>query len=307
MNPLRDKLPQLKLERLLLNDKVKEILLGYVTGVKDKRFFLNKIVVSNDTVQLAKILRKKAKPVYMAGWKSRTCDTSITIRIYQLGSFFVCDASEAGRDGLVGPFRTCVAAAKSCAGTLSLDFEGIQGTSGYPVVFKSTVSRTGRRFLSDSEADKLFSILSGFSQVVRHTKGIAPEFVWRDVEAMWPFFDPFHDKIGKLTKEFHETHGVRGKRELSLKLKEQLFEKLEKVGYHKAMFGRGAFGLCKLGNSYVMRVGLKTKGNLMPFRGKWVRMCYQQNYGFNTFVFLGGVDMPDKLLPTLVPVWGDSE
>lgn len=293
MSPSSKKLRPLDVQALVIHPRFRKALQDLLGGARKAEEGLAGLATSNDSIRVAALLRERAKPIYSAGWRALDESASVLIHLYRIGGMFLWDATQAGYEGLLGPYRTVAAAAKGCQGVVGLDFGD---NAGQPIRLVSQVSASGRSVVSDAAADRLFESLFGLRKLLRHAHGTIPEFVWGDVPAMEPFSAPFHDPIGELAGRYHAVHGKKGQRKLDLQLRDELLKAVQKAGYQRMMFRYGQFGFSGLGESCVMRVGLRTKGNLIEHRGRWVRMCYESKYGFNIFLWVGEIEMPPAKL-----------
>jgi hypothetical protein len=89
----------------------------------------------------------------------------------------------------------------------------------------------------------------------------------------------------------------------SLGLKELMKEK----SYQRLMFRRGEPGFRGVADSVIMRVGFTARGNLLPYRGKWIRMVYDEQYGFNLFLMVQEIEMPRSVSRDLLKAVGPYE
>lgn len=297
------KLRPLDVQALVIHPRFRKALQELLGGTRKAEEGLAGLAMSNDSTRLAALLREKTKPIYSAGWQALDGSASVLVHLHRVGGMFLWDASQAGYEGLLGPYRTVAAAAQGCRGVVALDFGD---NAGQPIRLVSQVGLPGRSVVSDASADRLFESLFGLRRLIHHAHGTLPEFIWGDVPAMTPFRDPFHDPIGELAGRYHAVHGKKGQRKLDLQLRDELLKAVQKAGYQRMMFRHGQFGFSGLGESCVMRVGLRTKGNLIEHRGRWVRMCYESKYGFNIFLWVGEIEMPPAMLAEIAASYSKS-
>lgn len=291
------KLRPLDVQSLVIHPRFRKALQELLGGARKAQEGLAELAASNDSARLAALLRERVRPVYMAGWKALDGTASVLVYLYRIGGMYLWDASQAGYEGLLGPYRTVSAAAKGCPGMVALDFGD---NAGQPVRLVSQVGLPGRSAVSDVLADRIFETLFGLPGLLKHAHGAIPDFVWGDAPAMTPFNDPFDDPVGELAGRYHAVHGKKGRRKLDLQLRDVLLKAVRGAGYRRMMFRHRQFDFYGLGESCVMRVGLKTKGNLIAHRGKWVRMCYESKYGFNIFLWVGEIEMPPERLARIL-------
>jgi hypothetical protein len=174
-------------------------------------------------------------------------------------------------------------------------------------VYRSARSAEGLKFISAGTADEIVSKLTSLNSPINHGEGEQYFFLWGEVDADEPYFDSYHDEVGKMVHKVQTLKATKGKKAEYLKASLGLKEFLNYSDYQRLMFRRGEAGFRGAADSVVMRVGFSARGNLFPYRGKWIRMVYDEQYGFNLFLMVKEIEMPRPVSRNLLKAIGPYE
>jgi len=174
-------------------------------------------------------------------------------------------------------------------------------------IYRSMRSPEGLELITAKVADEIVSKLTDLHNPIAHGDLPQYEFLWGEVEADVPHFDSCHDEMGKAVRKVQTLKATKGKKEKYLKASLKLKELMKAKGYQKLMFQRGEEGFRGVADSVIKRVGLTAKGNLLPYRGKWIRMFYDEPYGFNLFLLVQEIEMPRPISRKLLKAVGPYE
>lgn len=174
-------------------------------------------------------------------------------------------------------------------------------------VYRSARSAEGLKLISAGTADEIVSKLTSLNSPINHGKAAQCFFLWGEVDADEPYFDSYHDEVGKMVHNVQTLKATKGKKAEYLKASLGLKEFLNDSGYQRLMFRRGEPGFRGAADSVVMRVGFSARGNLLPYRGKWIRTVYDEQYGFNLFLLVKEIEMPRSVSRRLLKAIGPYE
>ena len=174
-------------------------------------------------------------------------------------------------------------------------------------IFRSMRSPEGMELITAKVADEIVSKLTALHNPIAHGDLPQYEFLWGEVEADVPHFDSWHDEVGKAIRAVQVLKATKGKKEEYLKASLKLKELMKARSYQQLMFRRGEPGFRGVADSVIKRVGLTAKGNLLAYRGKWIRMFYDEQYGFNLFLLVQEVEMPRSISRELLKAVGPYE
>jgi hypothetical protein len=174
-------------------------------------------------------------------------------------------------------------------------------------VYRSARSAEGLKLISVGTADEIVSKLTSLNSPIAHGDAGQYFFLWGEVDADEPYFDSYHDEAGKMVHKVQTLKATKGKKAEYLKASQGLKEFLNDSGYQRLMFRRGEPGFRGAADSVVMRVGFSARGNLLPYRGKWIRMVYDEQYGYNLFLMVQEIDMPRSVSRDLLKAVGPYE
>jgi len=174
-------------------------------------------------------------------------------------------------------------------------------------IYRSMRSPEGIELIAAKVADEIVSKLTDLHNPISHGDLPQYEFLWGEVEADVPHFDSCHDEVGKAIRAVQVLKATKGKKEKYLKASLKLKELMKAKDYQQLMFRRGEEGFRGVADSVIKRVGLTAKGNLLPYRGKWIRMFYDEPYGFNLFLLVREIEMPRPISRKLLKAVGPYE
>ena len=174
-------------------------------------------------------------------------------------------------------------------------------------IYRSMRSPEGMELIAAKVADEIVSKLTALHNPIAHGDLPQYEFLWGEVEADVPHFDSCHDEVGKAIRAVQVLKATKGKKEEYLKASLKLKELMKAKGYQQLMFRRGEEGFRGVADSVIKRVGLTAKGNLLPYRGKWIRTFYDEQYGFNLFLLVQEIEMPRSVSRRLLKAIGPYE
>jgi hypothetical protein len=188
-----------------------------------------------------------------------------------------------------------------------LKFDKEQSWSPDCGVYRSMRSPEGMNHISAGAADEIVSKLTSLNRPIAHGAVDQYFFLWGEVDADAPYFDSYHDEVGKMVHGVQTLKATKGKKDLYLKASLGLKELMKGKGYQRLMFRRGEPGFRGVADSVIMRVGFTARGNLLPYRGKWIRMVYDEQYGFNLFLMVKEIEMPRSVSRRLLKAIGPYE
>jgi hypothetical protein len=174
-------------------------------------------------------------------------------------------------------------------------------------VYRSARSAEGLKLISAGTADEIVSKLTSLNSPINHGEAAQCFFLWGEVDADEPYFDSYHDEVGKMVHKVQTLKATKGKKAEYLRASLGLKEFLNDSCYQRLMFRRGEPGFRGAADSVVMRVGFSARGNLLPYRGKWIRMVYDEQYGFNLFLLVREIEMPRSVSRRLLKAIGPYE
>jgi hypothetical protein len=174
-------------------------------------------------------------------------------------------------------------------------------------VYRSARSAEGLKHISAGAADEIVSKLTSLNSPINHGESAQYFLLWGEVDADEPYFDSYHDEVGKMVHKVQTLKAAKGKKAEYLKASQGLKEFLNDSGYQRLMFRRGEPGFRGAADSVVMRVGFSARGNLLTYRGKWIRMVHDEQYGFNLFLLVKEIEMPRSVSRDLLKAVGPYE
>jgi hypothetical protein len=174
-------------------------------------------------------------------------------------------------------------------------------------VYRSARSAEGLKLISAGTADEIVSKLTSLNSPINHGESAQYFFLWGEVDADEPYFDSYHDEVGKMVHVVQTLKATKGKKDMYLKTSLGLKELMKEKGYQRLMFRRGEPGFRGVADSVIMRVGFTARGNLLPYRGKWIRMVYDEQYGFNLFLMVQEIEMLRSVSRDLLKAVGPYE
>jgi hypothetical protein len=174
-------------------------------------------------------------------------------------------------------------------------------------LYRSARSAEGLKHISAGAADEIVSKLTSLNGPIAHGDAGHYFLLWGEVDADVPYFDSYHDEVGKMVHGVQKLKATKGKNDLYLKTSLELKELMKEKGYQRLMFRRGEPGFRGVADSVIMRVGFKARGNLLPYRGKWIRMVYDEQYGYNLFLMVQEIEMPRSVSKDLLKAVGPYE
>ena len=253
---------------------------------------LNQIITTGDMYTFFGYL-VAAGPVFRVEWNRNNSFSARSVVFYQFAGRFFSSALTS-RLTVLENYPTLKKAAQMHAG--KLNFSDVNYESGWNAygVYLSERTTKGLKLISPKKADEIVSILSGLNNIIVHSEEALNTADWGDVPPDKMYFDPAHDNVGKAVRNLQNIWATHGKKDVYFEASRKFRELLESDGYVEMMFPRGYPGFRGVTDSVVMRVGLKALGNLKRFRGKWIRMCFGQFYGFNVFLLVKEIKTPSE-------------
>ena len=182
-----------------------------------------------------------------------------------------------------------------------------QWWNSYCGIYRSTRSQEGMKCVVGKVADEIVSKLTSLNNPIAHGDAQEYEVKWGEVDADIPYFDSYHDEVGNAVHTVQILKAAKGKKAQYLGEMEGLRELLKNKDYKRLMFRRGEPGFRGVADSVIMRVGFSARGNLLNYRGKWVRMVYDEPYGFNLFLLVQEIEMPRSISRRLLKAIGPYE
>jgi hypothetical protein len=230
-------------------------------------------------------------------------DTSVALYVFA-GAWFV--SINGSRLSAAAAFSSPRKAVLSHEGHLKFGKED-EWWRSYCGVYRSYRSEAGLKQISATIADEIVTLLTSLHNPISHGDGNQYEVLWGEVDADVPYFDPCHDEVGKAVRRVQTLKATKGKKEEYLKASQKLKDLMMAEGYQRLMFRRGESGFRGVADSVVKRVGFSARGNLLAFRGKWVRMFYDEQYGFNLFLLVREIEMPRPVSRDMLKAVGPYE
>lgn len=232
-------------------------------------------------------------PILRVEWNRHNSFSAKSVVFYQFAGRFFSSAFTS-RLTVLENYPTLKKAARMHDG--KLNFSDVNSESGWEEYGTCLSERSvmGLKLITPKQADEIVGILTGLNNIIVHTDEAINKADWGDVCPDKKYFDLTSDKVGKAVREFQTIWAAHGKKEVYFEASRKFRELLQSEGYVEMMFPRGYSGFRGVTDSVIMRVGLKALGNLKRFRGKWIRMCFSQFYGYNLSLLVKEINTPSE-------------